>query len=211
MMTKILFCLCLVLITQAFCRSVDLYYTEDGKTVKTIRGTPINDNFTLSPEGDESWLLIAGLKVGPNGYVPKDSKFQLGTLGKSRSLFQIMNADFLGYGHSKQAERIISISDIAYILPDSDPFQPLHVTLMDDLEGQLFAAGDYTESTGSRVIQGKAVNEISIIRLKYDIPKSQRGVDTRPGQFGIKAKAVAFSESGLRKALRKLEELGSDR
>jgi hypothetical protein len=187
-------------------RNIDLYYTEDDNTVKSIRGFFINDNFTLSTEGDESWLVMVGQKIGPNGYTPKESKLQLGTLGKTRSLFQVMNEDFLGFGHSKRFERSLSFGDIAYILPNPQPFEPLHVVLTDGTDGELFVAGTYTESAGGRVIQDKIVNDITIIRLKYDIPKSQRTMDSRPTQYGIRAKAVAFSENGLRKAIRALQE-----
>ncbi len=117
-----------------------------------------------------------------------------------------MSTDFLGFGRSKRFERTISFTDISYILPDEKAFEPLHVELNDGLKGELFVAGDYTESTGSRVVNGRVVNEISIIRLKYE-SRSQRGVDTKPLQYGIKAKAVAFSESGLRKAMRILEDI----
>jgi hypothetical protein len=202
-----LFFAVLVFAAVSFARTVDLYYTEDGRTVKMIRGFNINDNFTLAPEGDESWLLIAAQKIGPNGYTPKDAKLTLGTLGKTHSLFQVQNADFLGFGRSKRFERAVGFSDISYIIPDPKPFEPLHLMLNDGTDGQLFVAGEFTESTGSRIIQGKPVNDLSVIRLKYDIPRSQRGVDTRPQQFGLKAKAVAFTESGLRKAMRALEDL----
>jgi hypothetical protein len=190
-----------ILAAALFARNIDLYYTDDGRTVKAIHGFFINDNFTLSQDGDESWLIVAGQKIGPNGYVPKESKIQLGTFGKSHALFQLMNEDFLGFGHSKHFEKTVSVSAISYILPDPTAFEPLHVSLMDGTDGELFVAGDYTESTGSKVVRENLVNEISIIQLKYDIPRSQRGVDTRPQQLGIKAKAVAFTESGLRKAM----------
>jgi len=194
----------------SWARTVDLFYTEDGKSVKIIRGFAINDNFTLSPDGDESWLLIAGQKIGPNGYTAKESKVQFGGFGKTYSQFQVVSDDFLGYGHNKRFERTLNINDIAYILPDPTAFEPLHVVLIDGVEGQLFVSGDYTESTGARIIQGKPVNDISIIHLKYDISRSQRRPDTRPQQFGLKTKAVAFSETGLRRAMHALVDMPED-
>jgi len=134
----------------------------------------------------------------------KQSKFTLGTLGKIKALFIEMSENFLGFGHGRRFERAIDFNEIAYIVPDPKPFEPLHVYLMDGSEGELFVAGDYTESTGERMIGDKKVNAILIIKLKYDIPKSKRTPTTRPRQYGIKAKAVSFSEQGLRKALRRL-------
>jgi hypothetical protein len=210
-MKTISFCLFVLFVCAAsFARTVDLFYTEDGKNTKIIRGFFINDNFTLAPEGDESWLLIGGQKIGPNGYTPKESKLQFGGFGKTYSLFQVMTDDFLGYGHNKRLDRTLNINDIAYILPDPTAYEPLHVFLNDGIEGQLFVAGDYTESTGARVIQGKPSNDISIIWLKYDISRNQRGPDTRPKQFGLKAKAVSFSETGLRRAMRFLADTPGD-
>jgi hypothetical protein len=208
MKTIIIFLIVLLACLSVNARTVDLYYSEDGKTVKSIHGFFINDNFTISTEGDESWLVVAGQKIGPNGYTPKESKLQLGEFGKSHSLFQLMTEDFLGYGHNKRFERTLSINDIAYVLPDSVPYQPLHVYLNTGaMDGQLFVSGDFTESTGKRVVLDKVVSEISIIRLKYDIPRSQRGPDTRPQQFGIKAKVIAFTETGLRRGMKALEDM----
>lgn len=186
-------------------RTVDLYYTEDGRTVKFIRGTFINDNFTLSPEGDESWLLLVGQKIGPNGYVPSDNKLTLGSLGKSKSPFAVQNEDFLGVGHARNFERAVAFTDIAYLLPNPEPLQPHFVFLNNNSDGELFVAGQLTESTGKRILAGKEVNTFSIIHLKYNVPRSQRGPATLPIQSGVKAIAAAFSENGLRRAMRELE------
>jgi len=184
--------------------TVDLFYTEDGRTVKSLKGFFLNDNYTIVPEGDDSWLLLVGQKVGPNGYTTKDSKLTLGTLGKSRSLFTLSSDDFLGFGHGRQFDRAINISQIAYIYPDTQALQPVHVVLNDGTTGELFVAGDYTESQGQRIIQGKVVNGLSVIKLHYDIPKSQRGANTMPSQIGFKAKAVSFSDQGVRRAMREI-------
>lgn len=204
---KTILILSALLFAPIWSRTIDLYYTEDGRTVKVIRGTNINDNFTLAPEGDESWLLLAGQKIGPNGYVPADNKLTLGSLGKSKSPFTVLNEDFLGIGHSRVFERAVAFPDIAYILPNPEPLQPHFLFLNNNTDGELFIASQPSESTGKKLLGNKEVNAFSIIHLKYNIPRSQRGPSTLPIQTGIKALAVAFSENGLRRAMRELERM----
>ena len=182
--------------------TIDLYYTEDGRTIQSIRGYAINDDLTLTEQGDESWLISAGQQIGPNGYMVKQSKLTLGSLGKTKAAFIKINEAFLGIGHSKQFESTKDFSDVLYLLPDKTPLEPFYVKMRDGSEGQLFVAGENTESVGARILQGKLQNWISIIHLKYDIPKSSRSAATRPGQFAIRALAVSFSEDGLRQVIR---------
>jgi hypothetical protein len=184
--------------------TVDLYYTEDGRTVKSLRGYFIQKDLTLVDEGEESWLVVIGQQIGPNGYMAKQSRLTLGALGKKQAFFIESTEAFLGFGHGRRYERPVKFEDIAYILPNKDAIQPAHVVLKDGATGELFVAGEYTECTGEKVIRGKKINTLTVVRLKYDVPKSERTPATRPRQYGIKVKAISFSESGLRKALRKL-------
>jgi hypothetical protein len=185
-------------------RTIDLYYSEDGKTIQSIQGYFINKDLTIVEEGDISWLVVVGQRIGPNGYMVKRSKLTLGPLGKTDAVFIEMSENFLGFGHGRRYERSLDFNEIAYIIPDPKAFEPFHVKLLDGDEGELFVAGDYTESPGAKKIQGKEVNDLFIIKLKYDIPRSQRTPNTRPKQYGIRAKVISFSEQGLRKALRRL-------
>ncbi|MFH0921527.1 MAG: hypothetical protein V1913_14340 [Fibrobacterota bacterium] len=203
-MIKQTFFFALALTAFVSARTIELFYTEDGKTLQSLRGVSINEDYTLSNEGDQSWLVNVGQKFGPNGYVPKESRLTLGTLGKSRSLFITQSDDFLGFGHGRRFEHAIKFDDIAWIVPDTQAFAPLHVMLTDGTDGDLFVASDYTESPGRKLIAGKPDNSIVIIQMKYNVPASQRTPSTMPQQFGIKARAVSFSEQGLRRALRKL-------
>jgi hypothetical protein len=184
-------------------RIVTLYYTEDGQNVLSINGYEITEDLTLNPDGDESWLVIVGQKFGPNGYLPKDSKLSLGTLGKTHSLFMPLQEPFLGIGVSRTFDHPINFDDIAYVVPDTAAFGPFHVFMTDGTHGDFFVNGEYTESAGAKVIQNKLVNELYIIRLKYNKPKSQRGPGDRPDQIGIRALGFSFSESALKKAIRR--------
>lgn len=186
--------------------TVDLYYTEDGRKIDFIRGYPINADLTLSEQGDESWLISVGQQIGPNGFISKQNKLTLGNLGKKKAVFNQMNEDFLGFGQGKRFERSLGFNGVSYILPTPVALEPYYVKLLDGTEGELFVAGDYTESLGEKIIQGKPELCIYIIRMKYDIPRSQRTAATRPQQFAIKAKAVSFSESGIRQAVKALRD-----
>lgn len=194
----------LFLATGLFPSTIDVYFTEDGQKIQSIRGYPINEDLTLSQEGDESWLVSAGFQIGPNGYMAKQSRLTLGNLGKTKALFVRMSEAFTGIGSAKRFERAVPFEEIAFILPDAKALEPFYVKLRNGNEGQLFVAGDYTESQGERVIQGKPVNWISVIQLKYDMPVSSRTASTRPKQFAFKAQAVAFSEQGIKQAIRAL-------
>jgi len=185
-------------------RTVELFYSEDGKTIQSLRGVDINDDYTISPEGDQSWVFSVGQKVGPNGYVPKDAKLTLGNLGKTKSPYIVQGDDFLGFGHYRTFEHSIKFDDIAWIIPDTQAFEPVHVVLSDGTEGELFVAGDYTESPGRKIVAGQPDNSLILVQFKYDVPASQRTPTTRPQQYGIKAKVISFSEQGLRRALRKI-------
>jgi len=181
---------------------IELFYTEDGEKISSIRGFNINRDLTLIETADESWLIAAGYQIGPNGYMAKQSKLTLGGFGKKAALFNVSD-NFLGLGQNRRYERPIVLSDIAYILPNPKPFEPLLVTLVDGREGELFVAGDYTECVGQKKIGQKIESNIFIVKLKYNVPKSQRKHTTRPQQLGIKAKAISFSERALRKAIRR--------
>src|SRR3989339_309529 len=194
----LVFCAC---VAQA--RIVTLYYTEDGQNIEAINGYPINDDLSLSPDGDESWLVLVGQKFGPNGYLPKDSKLQLGALGKTRSLFMLLQEPFLGIGQATRYEQPIDWEDIAYVVPDTQASMPFHVLLSNGTTGEFFVNSEYTESPGAKLIQGKINNDLYIIKLKYNIPKSERRAGDRPDQIGIKAKAFSFSEQALKKAVRR--------
>lgn len=180
-------------------RTIDLYYTDDGKNVKTIRGYFINDDLTLDPDGDQSWLVIVGQKFGPNGYLPKDSKLQI---GKSHASFIALENQILGIGQGHTFERSLAFEDIDYIVPDPVSFEPFHVYLNDGTKGQLFVNGEYTESPAPKVIRGDTVYQFNIINLKYSVAKSNRGPQTRPDQIGVPTRAISFSEQALKKAIR---------
>jgi hypothetical protein len=203
-MMKTLLFLALALAAALSARTIELFYTKDGKTIESIRGVDINSDYTLSAEGDQSWLVNVSEKIGPNGFVPKESKLTLGSLGKNRSQFFVQPENFLGFGHARKSERTINFDDITWIVPDTQAFEPYHVMLTDGSEGDLFVNNDYTESSGQKIVAGKPDNSFVIINLKYDVPASQRTPTTRPQQLGIKARAISFSEMGLRKAIRKL-------
>jgi hypothetical protein len=175
-----------------------------ARTVKSIRGIDINADFTLSTEGDQSWLAVVGQKIGPNGYVPKENRLTLGTLGKSRSPFQPQTDAFLGFGHYRTFERAIAFDDIAWIVPDTQVLAPFAVMLNDGTEGNLFVGTEYTESPGLKIIAGRPDNSFIVIQLNYKVPVSERTPSMRPEQSGLRVKAISFSETGLRRALRKL-------
>jgi hypothetical protein len=182
-------------------RPIDLYYTEDGKNVKMLRGFPLNSDFTIDEQGDESWLIFVGHRIGPNGYMGRENKLTLGTLGKSKSVFTVSQEDFTGLGKGLTFFQSVQLQDIAYILPDSVTLAPFHLQLRNGEKGTLFVANQPTESPGARVVGDKVMNDITIIHLKYDVPKSKRGPSVLPKQMGIKALAVGFSENGIRQAM----------
>lgn len=195
----------LLLCGLMFARPVDLYYTEDGKTVKMLRGYPLNSDFTIADPGDESWLIFVGQRIGPNGFMGRDNKLTLGSLGKSKSVFTVSQEDFLGIGKGISFSRSVPFQEIDYILPDTISLAPFNVALRNGERGTLFVANQPSESPGARVVGEKVINDITIIHLKYDVPKSKRGPSVLPKQLGIKALAVAFSENGIRQAMRALD------
>jgi hypothetical protein len=200
MKTRILL-VTMVLFMTVSSRPIELYYTEDGKSVKMLRGYPLNSDFTIDEQGDESWLVFVGHRIGPNGYMGRENKLTLGTLGKSKSVFTVSQEDFVGLGKGLTFSQPVQLQDISYILPDSITLAPFFVQLRNGEYGTLFVANQPTESPGARVVGEKVVNDITIIHLKYDIPKSKRGPSVLPKQLGIKALAIGFSEHGIRQAI----------
>jgi hypothetical protein len=196
------FLITMVIFAAVSSRPVELYYTEDGKSVKMLRGYPLNSDFTIDEQGDESWLIYVGHRVGPNGYMGRENKLTLGTLGKSKSVFTVSQEDFIGFGKGLTFAQTVPLQDISYILPDSVTLAPFFVQLRNGESGTLFVANQPTESPGARVVGEKVVNDITIIHLKYDVPKSKRGPSVLPKQLGIKALAVGFSEHGVRQAIK---------
>jgi len=191
----------MTLVAMANSRPIDLYYTEDCKSVKLLRGFPLNSDFTIAEEGDESWLIYVGHRIGPNGYMGREKKLTFGTLGKSKSVFTVSQEDFTGIGKGLSFSQSIPLQDISYILSDSISLAPFFVQLRSGETGTLFVANQPTESPGARIVGDKIVNDITIIHLKYDVPKSKRGPAVLPKQIGIKALAVGFSENGVRQAI----------
>lgn len=189
------------LAVSTFSRPIDLYYTEDGKSIKSLRGFPMNSDFSIAENGDESWLVMVGQKIGPNGFMGKENKFTIGSLGKSKSIFTVAQEQFLGLGNELTLTRPIEFQDILYILPDAVALAPFIVKLKTGESGTLFVASQPTESPGERIIADKSINDITIIHLKYDIPRHQRTTATLPKHFGIKAMAVSFSEQGIKQAI----------
>jgi hypothetical protein len=144
----------------------------------------------IQSPGRESWVVQGGYQFCPNGYVPG------GQIRVGKPQFVPAGDGFMGFGRDERHfDRSITFNEIDYILTETEDGLPLRVVLNSGERGFLFVAGNFTQVFKSDPHIAAADRRILIFLYKQI---SGRKEDI--SRSGLKARAIAFTELGIKHA-----------
>jgi hypothetical protein len=168
-----------------------LYYTEDGKEFKFIKGYLFDSRMQITGAGRESWLVQAGYQFSPNGYIPG------GQLRVGNPQFVPAGDGFLGFGgDERHFDRSIRFADIDYLLPETEYGKPLRVALVSGERGFLFVSSNYLQVFNESYKDAPPEDHRILLYLYRQMSGRKEDVQ----RSGFKVRAVAFTEIGLKHA-----------